>query len=75
MSIRNAFYVLLNEYAKQKDLVLVAEVTVKTKEGKNVMPDGTLKDMLRQDWGYWESKDVENKLADGLRKYYLDQIN
>jgi hypothetical protein len=22
-----------------------------------VKPDGTLKDTLRQDWGYWESKD------------------
>ena len=55
-SIRNAFYNLLNEYAKQKDLMLVPEVTIRTKEGKNVTPDGTLKDMLRQDWGYWESK-------------------
>ncbi len=70
MSIRNAFYVLLNEYAKQKDLVLVPEVTIKTKEGKNVTPDGTLKDMLRQDWGYWESKDESVILDDEIRKKF-----
>jgi len=69
-SIRNAFYALLNEYAKQKDLVLVPEVTIRTKEGKNVTPDGTLKDMLRQDWGYWESKDEADILDDEIRKKF-----
>jgi len=69
-SIRNAFYFLLNEYAKQKDLVLVPEVTIRTKEGKNVTPDGTLKDMLRQDWGYWESKDESDVLDDEIRKKF-----
>ena len=72
-SIRNAFYHLLNEYAKQKGLMLVPEVTIKTAKGKNVTPDGTLKDSLRQDWGYWESKDeadiidveIEKKFSKG----------
>lgn len=48
-AIRNAFYHLLHEYAKQKGLMLVPEVTIKTAKGKNVTPDGTLKDSLRQD--------------------------
>ncbi|MDR3246226.1 MAG: hypothetical protein LBT50_07315, partial [Prevotellaceae bacterium] len=56
MAIRNAFYNLLNDYAKQRGLMMVAEVSVKTPAGKTVTPDGTLKDSLRQDWGYWESK-------------------
>ncbi len=61
-AIRNAFYNLLNDYAKQKGLMIVAEVTIKAPNGKNVTPDGTLKDMLRQDWGYWESKDESDDL-------------
>lgn len=69
-SIRNAFYVLLNDYAKQRNLILVPEVTIRTKEGKNVTPDGTLKDMLRQDWGYWESKDEADILDDEIEKKF-----
>jgi predicted helicase len=75
-AIRNAFYNLLNDYARQRGLVMVAEVSIKTADGKTVTPDGTLKDSLRQDWGYWESKDeaddldeeIEKKLAKGYPK-------
>ncbi len=75
-AIRNAFYNLLNDYAKQKGLMIVPEVTIKAANGRNVTPDGTLKDMLRQDWGYWESKDdnddldveIEKKFASGYPK-------
>ncbi|WP_262691457.1 hypothetical protein [Arachidicoccus soli] len=42
--------------------MIVAEVIIKAPNGKNVTPDGTLKDMLRQDWGYWESKDESDDL-------------
>lgn len=69
-AIRNAFYNLLNEYAKQKGLMVVPEVTIKTKAGKNVTPDGTLKDTLRQDWGYWESKDESDKIDDEIKKKF-----
>lgn len=69
-AIRNAFYNLLNEYAKQRGLMIVPEVTIKTKAGKNVTPDGTLKDTLRQDWGYWESKDESDKIDDEIRKKF-----
>ena len=31
-----------------------------------MIPDGTLKDALRQDWGYWESKDEKDNLADEI---------
>ena len=56
-AIRSAFFNLLNDYAGQRGLVMVAELSVKAPGGKIVTPDGTLKDSLRQDWGYWESKD------------------
>lgn len=48
-AIRNAFHNLLNDYAKQKGLMVVPEVTIKAPNDKNVTPDGTLKDMLRQE--------------------------
>jgi hypothetical protein len=57
-TIRNAFYNLLNEYASQNGLILVTELTIKSHYGNNISPDGTLKDQLRLDWGYWESKDA-----------------
>ncbi|MFL5739311.1 MAG: type ISP restriction/modification enzyme [Flavisolibacter sp.] len=69
-AIRNAFYNLLNEYAKQRGLMLVTEVTIKAPSGKNVTPDGTLKDMLRQDWGYWESKDESDVIDEEIKKKF-----
>lgn len=70
-AIRNAFYNLLNEYAKGKGLMLVPEVSVKANNSnKLVTPDGTLKDMLRQDWGYWESKDESDVLDDEIKKKF-----
>ena len=67
-AIRNAFYNLLNEYAKAKGLMIVPEVTIKGKNGKNVTPDGTLKDTLVQDWGYWESKDEADIIDDEIKR-------
>jgi len=69
-AIRNAFYNLLNEYAKQRGLILVTEVTIKASNGRNVTPDGTLKDMLRQDWGYWESKDESDDIDEEIQKKF-----
>ncbi|MFN4256676.1 MAG: type ISP restriction/modification enzyme [Saprospiraceae bacterium] len=66
-AIRNAFYALLNDYARQHDLMLVAEISLRTPAGKLVTPDGTLKDSLRQDWGYWESKDEQDDLDAEIR--------
>jgi hypothetical protein len=49
---------------------MVPELTIKTPSGKNVTPDGTLKDSLRQDWGYWESKDEEDNLDEEIKKKF-----
>lgn len=69
-AIRTAFYNLLNDYAKQKGFILVPEITVMGEKGKNVTPDGTLKDSLRQDWGYWESKDEADNIDDEIDKKF-----
>ena len=69
-SIRNSFLNLLNEYAKQKGLMLIPELYIKGTNGKNVKPDGTLKDSLRQDWGYWESKDEADNIDDEIEKKF-----
>lgn len=75
-SIRLAFIKLLGDYAKAKDLQLVLETSVKGKLGKTVTPDGTLRDSLRLDWGYWESKDefddLEKEIANKFAKGYPD---
>jgi predicted helicase len=70
LSIRSAFYKLLDNYARSKDLKLVAEVSIKGTKGKDVRPDGVLKDMLRQDWGYWESKDEDDDLEIEIQKKF-----
>ena len=69
-AIRSAFFNLLNDYARQRGLMMVAEISVKTQEGKTVTPDGTLKDSLRQDWGYWESKDEADNLDEEIEKKF-----
>ena len=61
-ALRKPFQDLLEAYAQSKNLLLVPEVEVRTRSGKRVVPDGTLKDALRQDWGYWESKDEKDDL-------------
>ncbi len=68
MSVRNAFSRLLDYYAHSRDLKLVPEVFIKTKDGKIIRPDGTLKDMLRLDHGYWESKDGKDNINEEIRK-------
>lgn len=69
-AIRSAFYNLLNEYAKAKGLMLITEVSIMGTKGRSVTPDGVLKDTLRQDWGYWESKDEADVLADEIKKKF-----
>lgn len=78
-AIRFGFQKLLEKYAETKDLKLVPEISTKNKQGKIITPDGTLKDSIRNDWGYWESKDekddineeIKNKFAKG---YPADNI-
>jgi len=61
-AIRFAFQTLPGQYCADKKLELIAELGYKTAFGTTVYPDGTLKDAMRQDWGYWESKDQYDSL-------------
>ena len=66
-SLRKPFQDLLEQYARSKNLMLVAEVDMRSKRGTHIRPDGVLKDALRQDWGYWESKDEKDDLEAEIR--------
>src|SRR4030065_1172338 len=66
LSIRDAFKDLLNHYAEKKNLMLVPEKAVQGTKGAKVKPDGTLKNALRLDYGYWESKDEKDTIDDEI---------
>jgi predicted helicase len=66
LSIRDAFKDLLNHYADKKNLMLVPEIAVLGTKGSKVKPDGTLKNALRLDYGYWESKDEKDDIDDEI---------
>jgi predicted helicase len=50
--------------------MLIAEISTKNKAGKIITPDGTLKDNIRNDWGYWESKDESDDINEEIRKKF-----
>ena len=72
-AVRKPFHDLLEAYARQHNLEMIGELYIKTPKGDSIRMDGTLKDALQSDWGYWESKDefddldveIENKFAAG----------
>jgi predicted helicase len=67
-AIRSAFYNLLNEYAHKRNLELVTEIPCLGTKGKPVTPDGIIKNVLRLDYGYWESKDESDDLDEEINK-------
>ncbi len=69
-AIRQAFITLLNHYAEKKDLFLITELAVEGKHGRKVIPDGTLKNALRLDYGYWESKDEADDIDEEIEKKF-----
>ncbi|MDZ4878755.1 MAG: hypothetical protein CLLPBCKN_008192 [Chroococcidiopsis cubana SAG 39.79] len=70
-SLRIAFQELLDEYCKSKDFQLIPELDYQTKIGRVIYPNGTVKDTLRLNWGYWNreannlDRAIENKLSQG----------
>src|SRR2546423_1524536 len=72
-AVRNSFFNLLNEYAAQKDLLLIPEIPYKVLQtGKTIRPDGTLKDAIRLDWGYWESKGIDSDIDKAIEKKFRE---
>lgn len=67
-SIRTAFQTLLHDYAKTHNLSLVPEVSIKTKAGNTIRPDGVVRDDLQLSRGYWESKDEHDSLEEEISK-------
>jgi predicted helicase len=67
-AIRSALYSLINDYANKKNLELVTEIPIRGTKGANVFPDGVLKNALRLDFGYWESKDESDDIEDEINK-------
>ncbi|GFE68286.1 type ISP restriction/modification enzyme [Chroococcus sp. FPU101] len=67
-SLEIAFQNLLNSYCKTRDFMLIPKLDYRTKVGKVLYPDGTVKDALRLDWGYWEAKDQYDNLDKEIEK-------
>ena len=70
-AVRRAFFNLINSYARPRDLLLVEELDYfNPRRRRTVRPDGTLKNILRLDYGFWESKDTHDKLHDEIAKKF-----
>ena len=72
-AIRNEFYNLINHYCERKHLDLIPELDYKLKNGKTITPDGTVKNALRLNFGFWESKanvDLEKEIDNKIKKGY-----
>ena len=70
-SIRRAVFNLINAYARPRDLLLVEELDYfNPRRDRTVRPDGTLKNVLRIDQGFWESKDTDDDLTEEIKKKF-----
>jgi hypothetical protein len=63
----SAFQNLLAATCKKADWHLVPQLSIRIK-GKQVRPDGTLRDQFNLHHGYWEAKDSSDKLNEEIRK-------
>jgi predicted helicase len=61
-TLEHAFIGLVNSFAERRNLVLVPKIAIKSTKGTNIIPDGALKNALRLDFGYWESKDTKDDI-------------
>lgn len=68
-TINGPFKNLLNYYAQSRNLLLVPEIQLKLQTGY-IRPDGTLRNALTFDCGYWESKDTKDRLEDEINNKF-----
>lgn len=61
-TVREAFKDLLKAWARQTDLLFVAELEYATGQKTKVYPDGTILHDLRVPLGFWEAKDTKDDL-------------
>jgi predicted helicase len=70
-TVRRAVFNLINAYARPRDLLLCEElVYFNPRRRKTVRPDGTLKNPLRIDYGFLESKDTDDDLNEEIAKKF-----
>jgi len=67
--VSHKFGDLIDGYCQKRGLKLVPQLDYKTKAGKLIRPDGTVKNALRIDYGYWESK-ANVHLDEEIRKKF-----
>jgi len=68
--VREAFKDLLKRYARQRDLVFVAEYPLVTNRKKNISVDGALVHSLRLPLGYYEAKDENDDIDEEIDKKF-----
>ena len=61
-NISGVFYSLLKNIAKRHNLSLIGQYSLRNKKGKLIKPDGTIKNAIGIDFGYWEAKDSKDNL-------------
>src|SRR5437868_1699526 len=66
-ALETAFSRLLADTARPHGWTLIPKQTLKVR-GKNIAPDGTLRDDANLRRGYWEAKDTHDDLDDEIRK-------
>ena len=65
-SVRNYFWMLLNDYARKYNYEVIPEVPTLGTKGKKVYPDGTIKNAWGLDIGHWESKDEKDDINEEI---------
>ncbi|HPO57029.1 MAG TPA: N-6 DNA methylase [Ignavibacteriaceae bacterium] len=65
-SVRNYFWMLLNDYARKFNYEVIPEVPTLGTKGKKVYPDGTVKNAWGLDIGHWESKDEKDDINEEI---------
>ena len=69
--IRPAFATLLQHYARQNNLTLICEKSLRTPQGNIIYVDGMLTDNdFGLPRGYWEAKDLHDDLATAVREKF-----
>jgi len=71
--ISQKFGDLINKYCEKRHLMLVPQHKFKTESGNIIIPDGTIRNSLTIDYGYWESKanvNLENEIRKKIKNGY-----
>jgi predicted helicase len=72
-AIKEEFKKLLNVYCEKRKLLVVSEINIRNKKNILIRPDGIVKNILRLDYGYWESKanvNLDDEIAKKINAGY-----